>query len=213
MRLPCPEDYRDGEAGAKYSGFQHFDRNPAAGYSCRLMSVELDRLLEPRALAARAWQLRAGTPLRDWPRLAALDPAGAEAGKMVDVDVAFREHHSGWPVLEGEVSVALAEVCQRCLEPMQLVLRARPALVFGAGDEASAAAAAEGFEACEFEPGTTLGQLLEDELLLSIPVSPVHERSLDCGTLAGKLAELEPARDEDKRTSPFAALAQLKRKN
>jgi uncharacterized protein len=177
------------------------------------MSAELDRLLEPRALAVRAWRFRAGTPLGDWPRLAALDPAGAEAGTVVDVDVAFREHNSGWPVLEGELSVALAEVCQRCLEPMRLVLRARPALVFGAEDDAAAAAAAEGFEYCELEPGTTLRQLLEDEMLLSIPVSPVHERNEDCGPLAGKLVELEPTRDEDKRSSPFAALAQLKRKN
>lgn len=177
------------------------------------MSAELDRLLEPRALAARSWQFRAESPLREWPRLAGLNEAGAEAGETVRLDVAFREDESGAAVLEGELAVAVRCVCQRCLEDMELELSARPKLYFGPAEQLGAAAEAAGFEHCELEPGMTLRQLLEDEVLLAVPVFPAHERSEDCGALAAKLAELEPADRGEKPTSPFAVLAGLKRKN
>jgi uncharacterized protein len=177
------------------------------------MFAELDRLLDPPALAARAWRMDAETPLRDWPRLAELDPARAESGGTVQVSVAFREDQGGAVSLEGELAVTLRCICQRCLEEMEFELRARPKLFFGAADELGDAASADGFELCELEPGMTLRQLLEDEALLSLPVFPAHERSEDCGALAAKLAELEPAAGGEKSSSPFAVLAGLKRKN
>jgi uncharacterized protein len=177
------------------------------------MSVELDRVLEPRALAARGWELRAESPLREWPRLAVLNEAGAAAGETVRLAVAFRDDEGAAAILEGEVAVAVRCVCQRCLEEMGLELSARPKLFFGRADQLGAAAEAAGFEHCELEPGVTLRQLLEDEVLLAMPVFPVHERSEDCGALAAKLAELEPADRGEKPNSPFAVLAGLKRKN
>ena len=177
------------------------------------MSAELDRLLEPRALAARAWKLQAESPLRDWPRLAELDPEGAASGRMLRINVAWREDEHGAALLEGELDVRLAAVCQRCLEQAQLELRAEPKLFFGREEDLGEAAAAAGFEVCELEPGTTLRQLLEDEVLLSIPAFPVHERSEDCGALAGELAQLAPAKGGKSVSSPFAVLADLKRKN
>jgi uncharacterized protein len=153
------------------------------------------------------------SPLREWPRLAVLNEAGAAAGQVVTLDVAFREDESGAPVLEGELAVAVRCTCQRCLEEMELEVRARPKLYFGRAEQLGTAAEAAGFEHCEPEPGMTLRQLLEDEMLLALPVFPVHEHSEDCGALAAKLAELEPADRGEKPTSPFAVLAGLKRKN
>jgi uncharacterized protein len=182
------------------------------------MSAELDRLFEPRVLSARAWRLRADTPLAGWPRLASLDGlAGAgeaaEAGRVVRVDVSMHEDDSGAPVLEGDVIVKTRCICQRCLEEMELDLHAQPKLFFGRADQLGEAAIAAGFELCEPEPGMTLRQLLEDEALLSMPAFPVHERSEDCGMLAARLAELEPAEGGEKSSSPFAVLAELKREN
>lgn len=182
------------------------------------MSAELDRLFEPRVLAARAWRLRVETPLEEWPRLASLDAVAAGetapgSERRVRVDVAVEEDDQGAPVLEGEVAVALRCICQRCLEEMELDLCARPKLFFGRADQLGEAAIAAGFELCELEPGATLRQLLEDDALLSMPAFPVHERSEDCGTLAAKLAELEPAEGGEKSSSPFAVLAELKRRN
>jgi uncharacterized protein len=177
------------------------------------MSAELDRLFEPRVLAARAWRLRAETPLDEWVRLASLDLADEGAGRKVRIDVALHEDDSGEPVLEGEIVATLRCICQRCLEEMELDLHARPKLFFGREDRLGEAAMAAGFEFCEPEPGATLRQLLEDEALLSMPAFPVHESSEECGPLAEKLAELEPAESGEKSMSPFAVLAELKRKN
>lgn len=162
--------------------------------------------------------MRVETPLEDWARLASLDAmaAGETAGgggRRVTVDVALEEDESGAPVLEGEVVVTLRCICQRCLEEMELELHARPKLFFGREDQLGEAAIAAGFELCEPEPGATLRQLLEDDALLAMPAFPVHERSEDCGTLAAKLAELEPAEGGEKSSSPFAVLAELKRRN
>lgn len=177
------------------------------------MSDELDRLLEPRALAARDWRLHCETPLRDWDRLAALGHSGTELDAVVRVAAGFREDANGMALLEGEIVARLRCICQRCLEEMELEVCARPKLMFGGAEELGAAALAAGFEHCELEPGVTLRRLLEDEVLLSVPVFPVHERSEDCGALAAKLAELEPGEGGEKSSSPFAVLAGLKRRN
>jgi len=177
------------------------------------MSAQLDRVLEPRVLAAREWRFQAETPLSEWPRLAALDSAAAEGGGTVRLDVGFRENEAGKPVLEGELGLALGMVCQRCLEPVTMAVRARPKLVFAAAEQIGEAASEAGFEACEPEPGTTLRQLLEDEVLLALPVFPAHASREECGALAGKLAQLEPAQGGKSVSSPFAVLADMKRKN
>lgn len=177
------------------------------------MSAELDRLLEPAALAARDRHWSNETALGDWPRLAELDPAGAAAGRRVRASVAWREDGQGRPLLEGELELRLGATCQRCLEPMELELSVRPKLFFGAPAQLEPGLAEAGFEACELEPGTTLRQLLEDEVLLAVPAFPVHRREEDCGALAETLAQLEPGEDGRSGSSPFAVLAELKRKN
>jgi uncharacterized protein len=176
------------------------------------MSADLDRELEPEALAARGLTLVLESPLRDWPRLAELDPQASVAGRQVRLDLRWRFGEDGVPILEGELAVGLNSLCQRCLEGLSLELSARPKLYFGRAEQMGADSAA-GFEACEPEPGATLRQLLEDELLLSWPAFPAHGRSEDCGPLAKVLARLEPAESGEGTTSPFAALADLKRGN
>jgi uncharacterized protein len=171
------------------------------------MSVQLDRKLEPAPLAASGWSLECESPLEHWPRLRELAQV---PGRKVSVKLAFRENEEGLPLMEGVLSVSLRGECQRCLEEFELVVRAEPRLAFASVGQLGAGALAAGFEACEPEPGATLRQLLEDELLLCVPAFPVHARSEECGPLAGKLAELEPETGGDSASSPFAALAALK---
>lgn len=169
-------------------------------------------MLEPAALAARASRLSIESPLEDWPRLVALDPRGG-AGRVLRLALAWREDDTGAALLEGSIQGSLGATCQRCLEDMELELLVEPKLYFGRPESLGSSAAAAGFEAVELEPGMTLRGVLEDELLLAMPVFPAHARSDECGTLAGKLAELEPAEGGDQASGPFAVLAALKRKD
>ena len=177
------------------------------------MSAELDRLLEPAGLAAKGWHWSGETPLGQWPRLAALDPVGAAAGRSVTVGLSWREDEHRVPLLEAELAWRVGATCQRCLEKMELALHASTRLFFGSQAQLDASIAGAGFEPCELEPGTTLRQLLEDEMLLEMPAFPAHEQLEECGALARKLAQLEPDSDGHSGSSPFAVLAELKRKN
>lgn len=177
------------------------------------MSAELDRLLEPAGLAARGLHGAGATPLAQWPRLAAIAPAHAEDGGSVTVEWSWREDEHGVPLLEAELAWRMGATCQRCLEEMQLDLHASPRLFFGSQAQLDASMAGAGYEPCELEPGATLRQLLEDELLLVMPAFPVHARIEECGALAHTLAQLEPDSEGHSGSSPFAVLAELKRKN
>jgi uncharacterized protein len=182
------------------------------------MFAELDRVFEPAALAARDWHLEAEDALTGWPRLAALDSEGAAHGapehpaqeRAVRIQATCRRDEGGTPVLEAELGTVIYVVCQRCLESMELELRVSPRLAFGAEREGERSGA---FEFCEIEAGTTLRKLFEDELLLAVPPFPTHDRNEDCGALAAKLAEFKPAEGGQQSSSPFAVLAELKRKD
>lgn len=173
------------------------------------MSGELDRSLEAAVLAAQGWSLRAETPLAAWPRLAAASVEGLASGP-VRIDLAFRHAHGGVPVLEGCLGATIRGTCQRCLEEMGITLRAELKLYFGRPEQMDEDAVSAGFEPFECEPGLTLRDLLEDELLLSVPAFPVHESGEECGPLAGRLAELEPESVGHVPAGPFAVLAGLK---
>jgi uncharacterized protein len=175
------------------------------------MFAELDRLLEPEALAARGWHAEFEEPLQRWPRLDELHRAAAAelAASTVRGRAACHVRYDGVVVLEAELEATLAGVCQRCLEGMSLPLHATVRLAFGRA-EPVAGANAEGFEHCDYEAGTTLRQVLEDELLLAVPAFPAHAATEACGTLAERLGELAP-KEREQGSSPFAVLAELKR--
>jgi uncharacterized protein len=132
---------------------------------------------------------------------------------MVHIDVTLREGEDGVALLEGEIAVSVRCICQRCLEEMEFALHVQPKLYFGSAEQIGLKAMEAGFEPFEPEPGATLRQVLEDEALLAMPGFPVHERLEDCGALAAKLAELDPADGGHKSSTPFAVLAGLKRKD
>jgi uncharacterized protein len=101
----------------------------------------------------------------------------------------FRQRRDGWLAVELDYQAALQLVCQRCLEPFLHELADRVNVVVA--DAASLPATTpEGFEPFELEEGRLQpAQLIEDELIVAIPLVPKHARVEDCGSLARELAE------------------------
>ena len=142
------------------------------------------------------------TPVAGFARLA------AEAAKPEgEIRWSFQggRHPRGYPQLnmavEGEVSL----VCQRCLLPFSYGFDAQSVLVL-ASDEAEADATEETLddESVDVIVGSAaldLLQLVEDEVLLSIPLSPRHPQGPDGG----------PVPAPEKPDSPFAVLHKLKK--
>ncbi|MBP8883128.1 MAG: DUF177 domain-containing protein [Pseudomonas sp.] len=100
-------------------------------------------------------------------------------------------------------------VCQRCLELVALPIRSEcEYAVVRVG--ANTQSLPKGYDVLEVgeEPLELLG-LVEEELLLALPIVPAHAPG-DCQQPDG-LDEPVPGEDEVSRSNPFSVLAQLKR--
>jgi uncharacterized protein len=111
----------------------------------------------------------------------------------------------GHPALAVELDGALPQTCQRCLEPFVLAVKQRSVVLLARDDDELARLD----ENDEHEVVLAAGaldprDLVEDELLLSLPYAPRHaEGECPAGTVGGD-AEAASAR------TPFGALAALK---
>lgn len=116
----------------------------------------------------------------------------------------FYRDESGVRVVEVEIDAQLIMDCQRCLQPVTVAVHKRTLLAFTKITEEIQSLDAR------YEPFALAGdelcimQLLEDELLLAAPFSPLHPEA-EC---AGKQA-LDKINAEA-RPGSFAALAGLK---
>jgi uncharacterized protein len=120
----------------------------------------------------------------------------ARLGSLLHSDVGsvratlhFRQRREGWLALRLDYRAAVQLVCQRCLEPFRHELADQVDVVVA--DAASIPATVpEGCEPFELEEGRLLpAQLIEDELIVAIPLVPKHARVEDCGSLAREFAE------------------------
>ena len=94
----------------------------------------------------------------------------------------------GRPGLRVKVSGTLTLRCQRCLEPFRHELDESVNVAVADSDSLSSAVPA-GFEPFELEEGRLQpARLIEDEIIVAIPLVPKHARVEDCGSLARELA-------------------------
>ena len=100
----------------------------------------------------------------------------------------FRQRGDGWLASELEYEGDVELVCQRCLEPFRHELKESVNVVVADGDSLPATVPT-GFEPFELEDGRFQpAQLIEDELIVAVPLVPKHARVEDCGSLARQLA-------------------------
>ena len=106
----------------------------------------------------------------------------------------------GRPVLRLKVDGALQLTCQRCLGALEFPLRFEVALRLAATQEEMDAEPldAEGPESIVAGKDMRVQGLVEDEVLLAMPIAPRHE------TCAGNLADAE-----SRKQTPFAGLRGL----
>lgn len=147
-------------------------------------------------------------PLEEFPRLAVqlVRSEGTARGT-----VRFRRE-LGHAVAELAVHAEVWLVCQRCLEPLRQMLsgESRLALV---EDARGADAVPPGLEAMIVEDQrVSLRELVEEELLLDLPIVPLHPDPEDCAKV--EAVEPDPEPDRHVTQTPFAQLGELlKRKH
>ncbi|WP_420475275.1 YceD family protein [Noviherbaspirillum sp. ST9] len=142
-------------------------------------------------------------PVADLPRLAeeSVDKAGSVRW-VLQGGSDLRGH----PQLDLAVSGALNLMCQRCLTPFEFQIESEATLILaqdeGSADEIDAQLADESVEVIVGSHSFDVTQVIEDEALLTIPLSPKHDV---CPDLTVKVAPQEVVKE-----SPFAVLKKLK---
>ena len=163
--------------------------------------------VDPRKLADRAAILEGEWPLAQFSRVCEL--LVSDAG-IAHARLQFGREERGLIVMRGDLEVEVQMVCQRCLEPANIPVHSE--FVYAVLREgASQDSLPKSYDALEVgEEPLDLLSLVEDELLLALPIVPAHDPDA-CRHPAGFAAAPEPSVEEVPRSNPFDVLAQLKR--
>jgi uncharacterized protein len=168
------------------------------------------RRLDVTAAAAAGAGLSGRWPLSELARLA--DDAAGQVDEPVAWSARFEQRRElggapqVWLQLRAEARVA--RECQRCLQPVLLALDVDRAFRFVATEDEAAALDAESEDdVLVLSRQFDLRELVEDELLLTLPIVPKHEQC------PAPLPSAAPglAAEDVAPAHPFAALAALKR--
>jgi len=170
--------------------------------------------LNLQALAASGEPLVGVMPLQKLERLAQ-ESIGLQPGLMVNWQAAaeLRVGSTGQPDtwLHLEANTTVPMTCQRCMGAVQTPLQINQWYRFVVSEEiAMAEDDASEEDLLVMAPQFDLLALLEDELLMALPLVPMHEVCPVAPLLSA--SDLGGDVDEEARPHPFAALAQLKKK-
>lgn len=157
-------------------------------------------------LAAEGASIQRRYKLQELPRLAeVLAAADGEANARFS----FARVAEGMAGCELELEAVVTLECQRCLEPFGQALSSSARLAFVADDE-EAAPVPEGYEAIPTgEDRVDLRALVEDELLLSLPIVAMHGGGTRCAETARHAVTGKRDEPEAKTHQPFAQLQDL----
>lgn len=179
--------------------------------------MSASRITDPRRLDVAAFTVAGAELAGEWPqsgfvRVAGATTPGAAAPAPVRWQVrgarAALEGAGVQPSLQIEADTEVMLECQRCLQPLPLPLHIGRRIFFVAGEDAAAALdATSDDDVLALVPSLDLHALIEDELLLALPLVPRHEACvLPLSSAAGAADVASKAEAEH----PFAALAALK---
>lgn len=168
--------------------------------------------LDVKAFAQAQAHIEGQHPLSQFKRLA-LEAQGPHDGVHVrwaaegELRAEAGAEPQVWLHLQGETDLPM--ICQRCLTPAPIALDVERSFRFVA-DEATAEALDDESEEdlLALSKEFNLLELLEDELLMELPVVPLHDVCPEAVPLASSDEDFEQANSE--KPNPFAALSGLR---
>lgn len=172
------------------------------------MSQRIPDRLDPWRYADQGREIDGRIPLESMPRLSGclLDASG---------EIAFHLHFERdmqrRATLKGALRADLVLECQRCLEAVTHRVNGQVSIAFVEGQD-QAARLPESLDPYLVEDGQVhFVDLIEDELLLTLPQVAMHETG-GCPSPLIEMADEKPAgQDPQPGKNPFAVLAELKR--
>jgi len=167
--------------------------------------MSLPAQIDPRKLALQGIILEGEIAVSDLSRLGTSVSAVSDALKL---SLQFAMDESRQPIATGEASVFVDVICQRCLDRVNVELKAEIALQVVWSEDQIANVAPN------YEPWIVVDKLadlyavVEDEVLLVLPIVNYH-RMGDC-TGDAFFEEVDAKCEEAVVDSPFSVLKQLK---
>ena len=184
---------------------QIIDSERVATYHRAPMSAALPESVDAWRMVASRRRYEGELPLGSLPRLR--DSLASDEG-TVRYRLEFGRDEMNVAYLKLDAETELPLLCQRSLEVFRfpVVIDQRLGLIAREQDES---ALSMGYEPLLIESGElNLADVIEDELILSVPVVPVAPGSEDRAEYS---TDPEAGAGDEEKPSPFAALAQLKK--
>jgi len=163
-------------------------------------------LIDNLAFAARGERLQAKLPLSDFPRLSELIASQQTKATTPVGEIEFtlegEKNVLGQCFLHLTLNASLVTSCQRCLAEMSLALTLNFDYLISNVDadtlEDVEAEVGDDFDIQEISQAMDVKLLVEDEVILALPIAPTHED--DCAPVTMQSGE---------KPNPFAALKGL----
>ena len=170
--------------------------------------------LDIKAFAQQEAALEGELPLGQLPRLLADDLRGQAAAAepvrwVLDGEWVGSSGGAGQAWLHLHAETQMQMQCQRCMRPVDVAVESSRSFRF-VKDEATAAAMDDDSDEdlLVLEPLTDALELIEDELLMALPMVPMHEVCPVDVKLESATQDFDDSPTE--KTNPFAALASLR---
>lgn len=176
------------------------------------MSDRLPERVNPYRLADQGRELVGSYPLNLMPRLA---EAASEVSGEAMVRMAFSRSTGGLALVEGEIQATLGLTCQRCLGLMDYPVKTEISVAF-VPDDATAGSMQEDYDAMVVPDELFIRDLIEDELMLSLPLIARHESPENCEEMMQNFLQKEfesSTENVEKKPNPFDVLSTLKDKH
>jgi uncharacterized protein len=169
-----------------------------------MSSTPFPEHLDALKLFARKGVISAALPVSRLKRFSDYlhQPDGAVA-----VLLEFGHDEEGRKLLSGTLQANVKVLCQRCMAPMPLAIDSSFRLLVA---EEEGEPMPDTLEVVSMADGNLdVCGLIEDELILGLPLAPVHDDNA-CSTELNTFRSRTQDREQDHRSNPFSVLASLK---
>ncbi|MCG8380623.1 MAG: YceD family protein [Gammaproteobacteria bacterium] len=187
-----------------------FDSIEFFRYSRGFMSSRLPVEIDPYQLAAQNASLEGQLAVEKFKRFS--NALATQTGQ-VRISLLFYSTGDGDCCVSGYCEADVQLICQRCLMDFDYPLKAEIRLGF-VGNESLVEKLPDGFEPYVFDVRKKIHliDLMEDELLLKLPMTPSHVGVGECDPeIIDYIAARESKVETDKQENPFAVLKTLQK--
>ena len=172
------------------------------------MTNDLPLQFDPVLFAKQGRSVAGQIAAHELPRIAEV---AAKSDCIINVTMSFSTSSLGFPMVQGTIEGSIVQTCQRCLGDVAIEINQQFELLL-IKPESQELASQEGVEIFEYsDQFVSTIKLIEDEIILAMPIVAKHQNIEDCDPNARKwLQQSDHLPVEEKRRNPFASLKNLK---